>query len=279
MQNSATVIDIWVARRLREATSPGVIWVSQVLKRVDISSILWDGVQLYFQNVDAMYHEDIADFIRALMNTREVTIYHSGSEISTLSVISVVDVDGSERELFMREFTALIRSDGEVSSRNIRETSWWLANNNISISYVPNSVHHNIRDITDEELEWYSPDKIDIVQWATRYTVIIMPDSGDENLWSSFVVYFASPSDCRLLDMVLCAFDDVLTFHWVPLENYRIHVLSSEWYGQSITMVFTPQQMEKVLYPKLREIYGDVSYEEAWKHYFHTRVIPKLRWK
>lgn len=73
-----------------------------------------------------MYHEDIADFIHALMNSQAVTIYHSGSEMSALSVISVIDPDGGVRELFMREFTALIRSDGEVSSRNLRETAWWL---------------------------------------------------------------------------------------------------------------------------------------------------------
>lgn len=283
MNDSAIVIDIWEARRIQASNKAATTSrAGQLLTTVDVSRILWDWVELYFQNVEPMYHEDIADFIRALMNSRAVTIYHSGSEMSALSVISVIDPDGGVRELFMREFTALIRSDGEVSSRNLRETAWWFEEHGIWVSYVPNSVHHNIRDITDEELEWYRPDRIAIVQWERKYTVTIMPESGDENLWSSFIQDFTSPSDSTLMDMIFCAFDDVTTFNWVPLENYRVHILSAEWYRESTTVVFTPEQMESIIYPRLKEIdaiYMRLSYEASWKHYFRTRVIPKLSWK
>lgn len=276
-ERSATVIDIQVARTLRNP-SP----VSRVLKRVDISNILWTWSQLYFENIDPMYHEDTADLIRALMNVWSVTIYHPGSEISPLSVMSVMDCDGTIREMFMREFTALTRDDGEVSSRNLRESAWWLQQNNILARYIPNSVHHHIRDITDNELEWYKPDEIGIIQWSLKYTVIIMPESGEENIWSSFVIDFEHPEKCTLLDMMLCAFDDVVTYNWVPLKNYRIHIQSAEWSLQSLTLDFTSQQMEKVLYPRLKksnELYTRLSYEESWKHYFRTQVIPKLKWK
>lgn len=280
MNTWAQVVDIASARQARDQLRDRTMTTEQqYLSIIGVGNILAEWRILYFQNILPMYHEDATEFFRALFGSEEVTIYLEWSELSELAVISCADWDGITRELFMREFVWLIRSDGGVSKKNIRESLWWLKGNNITASQEPNSVHHILRDITHDELEWYRPDKIDIVQWATRHTVIIMPESGDENLWSSFVIDFANPADCTLLDMILCAYDDVTTFNWVSLEDYYVHVQSASWNLQSTTLVFSPEQIQRIIYPKLREIYGDVSYEEAWKRYFRTRVIPKLRWK
>lgn len=279
--NNSVVIDIATARIARENLRSSFHQATDH-NQAQVENILSDGTVFYYENIDPMLYDIAVDFIRVVMQSGEVVISHQGPDLSKLSVISCRNEDGDIREFFMRDLTALIRSDGEVSDYNLRDTIWWLKQLQIDVVFRPHVIHHEKREITEEELEWYHPERMDIIQWSTEYTVVIMPRWTGENLGSSFTVDFMDPASCTLLDMILCAYDDVVTFHRVALEDYRVHIQSANWHRQSLTLVFSSQQVEDMIHPVLMDmgmLYRNLSFEKAWKSYFRTKIIPKMNKK